>query len=119
VRICFVGKYPPIQGGISAQSYWAIRGLAVRGHKVCVVTNAAEVEDGYRLLLEERDAEYLAPVFPDTGGVVRVFQPERHGALRGGAAGPARVRGGRATPVPTRGGRAAGGFGRRVRRPGE
>jgi hypothetical protein len=45
MRICFIGKYPPIQGGVSAQTYWAVRGLAERGHEVCVVTNADEVED--------------------------------------------------------------------------
>jgi hypothetical protein len=45
VRICIVGKYPPIQGGVSAQTYWAARGLAAGGHDVSVVTKAAEVED--------------------------------------------------------------------------
>jgi glycosyltransferase involved in cell wall biosynthesis len=80
VRICFVGKYPPIQGGVSTQNYWMARGLAERGHEVCVVTNASEVEDGFRIRLDEQDAEYLAPAFPNSGGAVRVLEPERYGA---------------------------------------
>ena len=39
-----MGKYPPIQGGVSAQSYWMCRWLAEQGHQVDVVTNAGEVE---------------------------------------------------------------------------
>jgi len=55
LRICVVGKYPPIQGGISAQCYWMCRWLAERGHEVHVITNADEVEDRYRLRLGAED----------------------------------------------------------------
>ena len=51
MRICAIVKYPPIQGGVSAQSYWLCRGLAEAGHDVHVVTNADEVEGDYRLVL--------------------------------------------------------------------
>jgi glycosyltransferase involved in cell wall biosynthesis len=78
VRICFVGKYPPIQGGTSSESYWAVRGLAEAGHQVYVVTNAAEVEPAYRIELEPADAEHLEPTFAG-GGAVRVFRPEHAG----------------------------------------
>src|SRR6266508_3253452 len=64
VRICFVGKYPPIQGGVSAQTYWAARGRAGRGHEVFVVTNAAEVEDAYRIHLDGCDPPDSAPSLP-------------------------------------------------------
>jgi hypothetical protein len=37
LRICLIGKYPPIQGGISAQCYWMCRWLAERGHEIDVV----------------------------------------------------------------------------------
>jgi glycosyltransferase involved in cell wall biosynthesis len=83
MRICFIGKYPPIQGGVSAQTYWAVRGLAERGHEVCVVTNAHEVEDLYRVRLEPDDRTHLEPDFPATGGRVRVFRPERFGRRLG------------------------------------
>jgi glycosyltransferase involved in cell wall biosynthesis len=75
VRICFVGKYPPIQGGVSSESYWAVRGLAEAGHEVFVVTNAAEVEPAFRIRLQPADTPELAPAFPG-GGAVQVFRPE-------------------------------------------
>jgi glycosyltransferase involved in cell wall biosynthesis len=74
VRVCVVGKYPPIQGGISAQSYWMCRWLAEGGHDVDVVTNASEVEDDFRIALGAADAEWLAPRFP--GGAVTVWSTE-------------------------------------------
>jgi glycosyltransferase involved in cell wall biosynthesis len=75
VKICIVGKYPPIQGGVSAQTYWAARGLAERGHQVSVVTNAADVEETYRIHLDGSDPADFTPAFPG-GGSVRVFGPE-------------------------------------------
>jgi glycosyltransferase involved in cell wall biosynthesis len=74
VRVCVVGKYPPIQGGISAQSYWMCRWLAERGHDVDIVTNASEVEDEFRIALGPADADWLAPRFP--GGAVKVWSTE-------------------------------------------
>lgn len=78
MRICIVGKYPPIEGGVSAQTYLAARGLAERGHQVFVVTNASEVEEAFRIHLEREDDPFLAPAFPG-GGAVRVFSPEPYG----------------------------------------
>jgi len=48
MKICFIGKYPPIEGGTSSRLYWLARGLGLRGHEVHVVTNALEVEGEYR-----------------------------------------------------------------------
>ncbi|MGN9766401.1 glycosyltransferase [Micromonospora sp. SD12] len=76
LRICFIGKYPPIEGGVSAQNYWAARALASRGHQVFVVTNANEVEARFRQRLDDGDAEHYEPQFPDSGGGVRVLNPE-------------------------------------------
>src|SRR5437660_5118294 len=75
MRICLVGKYPPIEGGVSAQAFWAARGLAERGHEVFVVTNATEVEPEFRVQLEPDDFSFLTPEFPN-GGAVRLCQPE-------------------------------------------
>lgn len=55
MRLCIVGKYPPIQGGVSARTYWAARRLAARGHDVHVVTNAREVQAGYRMFMRAAD----------------------------------------------------------------
>ncbi|WP_049566171.1 glycosyltransferase [Nonomuraea sp. SBT364] len=78
MSVCLIGKYPPIEGGVSAQTYWAARLLAERGHHVYVVTNADEVEERFRLGLGDEDAAAYEPRFPG-GGFVRVFRPERFG----------------------------------------
>jgi glycosyltransferase involved in cell wall biosynthesis len=75
LRICILGKYPPIEGGVSAQTYWLARGLALRGHAIHIVTNADEVEDQFRMQLDSHDARMLQPQF-DNGGSVRVHHVE-------------------------------------------
>ncbi len=49
MRILFISKYPPIQGGISAKTYWLAQGLAERGIETHVVTNGNCVESEYRI----------------------------------------------------------------------
>jgi glycosyltransferase involved in cell wall biosynthesis len=71
MRICAIVKYPPIQGGVAAQTYWMCLALAARGHDVFVVTNAAEVEPEYRIRFFGDDEEKLEAQFPG-GGSVRV-----------------------------------------------
>lgn len=55
MRLAIVGKFPPIEGGVSGQTYWTALDLAQRGHEVHVVTNAGEVEPGYREFLFGQD----------------------------------------------------------------
>ena len=69
MRICAVIKYPPIQGGVSAQSFWLARGLADAGHEVFVVTNADSVEDDYRILMTDDDRRWLEHSSPQGGRV--------------------------------------------------
>lgn len=59
MRILIVGKYPPIQGGVSRSVYWAAQGLAAAGHRVRVVTNAFEAEYGIRQMLHGNDRARL------------------------------------------------------------
>jgi glycosyltransferase involved in cell wall biosynthesis len=80
LRICIVGKYPPIEGGVSTTTYWLARGLASRGHEIHIVTNADEVEDRYRIQLDADDAKMLQPQF-DNGGFVRVHHVESFDAV--------------------------------------
>lgn len=54
-----IGKYPPIQGGVSVQTYWLAQALVDLGHNVAVLTNADEVEDEFRLQLSEQDNKLL------------------------------------------------------------
>ncbi len=65
-----IGKFPPIQGGISAKTYWMARGLAEKGVTVHVVTNANCVEEEYRIddqgpdLSENLKVHYIDPDIP-------------------------------------------------------
>lgn len=52
-------KYPPIQGGVSAECYWTAQLLAEMGHEINVLTNAQEVEDEYRINLNPEDVKLL------------------------------------------------------------
>ena len=47
MNICIISKYPPIQGGIAAKTFWLARGLGKRGHLIHIVTNAGSVEKEY------------------------------------------------------------------------
>ena len=49
MRICIIGKFPPIQGGVSMRTYWTAHGLAARGHEVHVITNAKEALPPFRM----------------------------------------------------------------------
>ena len=77
MRICIIGKYPPIQGGVSIINYWIARSLARRGHEVHVITNANEVEDAFRIFLTQEDEHWYQPCFDH--GSVRVWNTERFG----------------------------------------
>lgn len=59
MRILLLGKFPPIQGGVSAQTYTTALELARQGHIVDVVTNSSEVELSCRQLLTKDDQQYL------------------------------------------------------------
>lgn len=48
MKLLVIGKFPPIQGGVSAHTFQFVRDAAAAGHDVTVITNAAEVEPGYR-----------------------------------------------------------------------
>jgi glycosyltransferase involved in cell wall biosynthesis len=55
VKICFLGKYPPIEGGVARDGFWSTCALAEQGIEVHVVTNAEEVEPEFRILDEPWD----------------------------------------------------------------
>ncbi len=72
MNVCFIGKYPPIEGGVSAENYWTAYAMATRGHHVYVVTNANEVEARFRLTIGRGDAEWFEPK-PVGGGAVTII----------------------------------------------
>lgn len=55
MHILLVAKYPPIQGGVSASSYWLAQALVELGHQITILTNANEVEEEYRINFEKDD----------------------------------------------------------------
>src|SRR6266511_3972595 len=73
MKICFLSKYPPIEGQVSTITYWLAYGLAKRGHEIIVVTNASEVEQAGRLYFRNCETGWLEPQFPAPGGRVRLF----------------------------------------------
>ena len=50
MKLCMIGKYPPIQGGVSRENFWQTYALAQAGFDVHLVTNAAEVENEFRCM---------------------------------------------------------------------
>ena len=50
MKLCMIGKYPPIQGGVSRENFWQTYTLAQAGFDVHVVTNAQEVENEFRCI---------------------------------------------------------------------
>jgi len=69
VRVCIIGKFPPIQGGVSARTYWGARDLAARGHEVHVVTNAKEVRPPFRMHMRRQDWKRCEAAYEPTGSV--------------------------------------------------
>jgi len=66
-RIICISKYPPLEGGIAAKTYWLCRALAERGHTVHVVTD-----------WENIDADYCSPAFQDQVSVnnLHIHRPQ-------------------------------------------
>jgi glycosyltransferase involved in cell wall biosynthesis len=60
LRICVIGKFPPIQGGVSMRTYWTAHALARRGHDVHVVTNAKEAIAPFRMHMRDEDWQRCA-----------------------------------------------------------
>ena len=48
-KIALLSKYPPLEGGISAKTYWLARGLAKRGHSIHVVTHGVLAGQEYQI----------------------------------------------------------------------
>jgi glycosyltransferase involved in cell wall biosynthesis len=67
VRICIIGKFPPIQGGVSMRTYWAAHGLATRGHEVHVVTNAKEARPPFRMYMRRQDWKRCGATYGPSG----------------------------------------------------
>jgi glycosyltransferase involved in cell wall biosynthesis len=78
VRICVLGKFPPIEGGVSTQTYWTAHALARRGHDVHVVTNAKEAKAPYRMYMRAEDWSRCDACYGDGSVTVHWTDPLDH-----------------------------------------
>jgi glycosyltransferase involved in cell wall biosynthesis len=76
LKLCIIGKYPPIQGGVSRQMYWLARCCAELGHEVHYITNAEEVELEYRMYIPPAERSQLECSF-ENGGFVKLHTTRR------------------------------------------
>jgi glycosyltransferase involved in cell wall biosynthesis len=67
VRICIIGKFPPIQGGVAVRTYWIAHDLAERGHEVHVITNAKEASPPFRIHMRRQDWKRCEGSYPAEG----------------------------------------------------
>jgi glycosyltransferase involved in cell wall biosynthesis len=75
VRIGIIGKFPPIEGGVSARTYWTAHGLAMRGNEVHIVTNAKEVLPPFRMHMREEDWQRCEATYPNGSVTVHWTDP--------------------------------------------
>lgn len=57
--IAILSKYPPLEGGIAAKTYWMARGLAARGHEVHIITHGLDAGREYRIQGNDEPPEVL------------------------------------------------------------
>ena len=43
-RIVYISKYPPLEGGIAAKTYWLAQALGKRGHHIHIVTDRKDID---------------------------------------------------------------------------
>ncbi len=55
MNILAVGKYPPMQGGVSTQMYGLVHGLARRSHRVTLVTDGRMARSDNRAAMRSKD----------------------------------------------------------------
>ena len=79
MRIALIGKYPPIEGGVSMHHYWYAHALAALGHQIHVVTNAREVEAPFRMFMRPEDWQRCEKTYSG-GGYVRVHWTDPYDA---------------------------------------
>ncbi|MFC1983068.1 glycosyltransferase [Chloroflexota bacterium] len=54
-KIALLSKYPPLEGGIAAKTYWLASGLTVRGHEIHVITDGISSGQEYQIEGSERE----------------------------------------------------------------
>src|SRR3989344_1861971 len=65
MKVCFFSKYPPIEGGVSARTYWLARALGKKGLEIHLITNALEVEENYKEKIDWENLDDILAYQPD------------------------------------------------------
>ena len=78
MQVCFISKYPPIEGFVSSYSYWLTKALGQRGYTIHVVTNAGEVDPQYKEVMHNHDTPnvvYYTTRADNRLGGIPIFNP--------------------------------------------
>ncbi len=75
MKICLFSKYPPIEGGTSARTYWLAKALGQRKIEVHLITNALEVEDNYKEKINWESLEDISLYQPENVFVHSLSSP--------------------------------------------
>lgn len=75
MKVCIISKYPPIEGGVSSETYWLAKALGEIGHQVFVVTNSWEVEEDYRERINKDELTNLEPKNVTVYSTTKDFKP--------------------------------------------
>lgn len=59
VRVLFIGKFPPIQGGVAADAYSLVAALLNEGFEIEVVSDCLLVESDFRIAMSPEDIDRL------------------------------------------------------------
>ena len=54
-KIALLSKYPPLEGGIAAKTYWLAHGLAARGHEIHVIIHGIFAGREYQIQSAEKE----------------------------------------------------------------
>ncbi|MEN6436961.1 MAG: glycosyltransferase [Syntrophobacter sp.] len=81
-KIVSIGKFPPLQGGISSKAYWFANAMAKRGHSVHVVTELTGVDEIHTISGSDTIPRHSNVVIHRTDEVVPWHIPDdRHRSL--------------------------------------
>lgn len=75
MKVCIISKYPPIEGGVSSETYWLAKALGEIGHQVFVVTNSWEVEEDARERINKDELTNLEPKNVTVYSTTKDFKP--------------------------------------------
>lgn len=80
-KIVCISKYPPLEGGIAAKTYWLTEALSERGHEIHVVTDPFDASPEYTVQQCDLGATSTVKVHRPVAEIPWHIPDERHRAL--------------------------------------